>query len=47
MSDPQLEFSWQAPPQDLILEFDKNTLAVKAVLVRALITDRLQIEPND
>ena len=41
-SDGQLKFpEWQAPLQELILEFDKTKLPEKAQKLEAILTDRL------
>jgi hypothetical protein len=43
MSEEELEFpEWQKPLQDLILEFDRETLLEKVKNVEALIIDRHQ-----
>jgi hypothetical protein len=43
MSEEQLQFSeWQGPLQDLILEFDRETMLAKVQEVEALIFERLR-----
>ena len=43
MSEEQLKFPrWQAPLQELIIEFDREKLAEKVQKVEALISERLQ-----
>src|SRR5438105_14311143 len=43
MSDGELKFpEWQAPLQDLILEFDREKMPEKMQHVETLIIDRLQ-----
>jgi hypothetical protein len=43
MSDEELKFSeWQAPVQELLLEFDRERLVEKVAKVEALIFERLQ-----
>jgi hypothetical protein len=43
MSDEQLRFPrWQAPLQELIAEFDRETLAEKVQRVETLMSERLQ-----
>jgi hypothetical protein len=43
MGDEELKYpKWQAPLQDLILEFDREKLNEKVRRVESLISDRLQ-----
>ena len=43
MSEEELQFpEWQRPLQDLILEFDRETMLAKVQNVEALIFDRLR-----
>jgi hypothetical protein len=43
MGDEELKYpKWQAPVQDLILEFDREKLSEKVRRVESLISDRLQ-----
>jgi hypothetical protein len=43
MSEEQLQFpEWQGPLQDLILEFDRETMLAKVQEVEALIFERLR-----
>jgi inhibitor of KinA sporulation pathway (predicted exonuclease) len=43
MSEEQLRFpEWQGPLQDLILEFDRETMLAKVQEVEALIFERLR-----
>ena len=44
MSEEQLQFpEWQGPLQDLILEFDRETMLAKVQEVEALIFERLRL----